>query len=208
MQSRCARLSGRQMAEAGSTVSDPSGSSSKLLGTGVAINGDAVPILYASPTRVDFQCPVSAPGTGLSIIVETEQGTTQPIRTVVHSLAPGIFSADGSGSGQGAVTHAGNSNLAMVPNYRYAAQPAQTDDLLVVRATGIDGAFRIFVNIAGVEVTPDSVDLVPGQAGVSQVSFTVPKGASSGNPVALFLTGQLWDGTLMTSNTITIATDH
>ena len=43
---------------------------------------------------------------------------------VVDEVAPGLFSVDGSGAGQGLVLHAGTTEVAMVRNYRYAGRPA------------------------------------------------------------------------------------
>jgi uncharacterized protein (TIGR03437 family) len=193
---------------AADSVSDPAGTSLALVGTRIRINGGLVPILYVSPTRVDFQCPDAASDTKLSIVVETEHGTTQPIETVVSTLAPGIFTLAGSGAGQGVAMHAGTLNLAMVPNYEYAGQPAQPGDRLVIRTTGIQGAMRTFVNINGIEVTPDSVDLIPEYAGVTQIAFTIPLSAISGNATTLSVTCQSWDGTLVTSNIATVAIER
>jgi uncharacterized protein (TIGR03437 family) len=191
----------------GRWLADDSVASKQPPGTTVQINGAAVPVLYASPTRVDFQCPDSQ-GSTLAIVVETAQGGTQPVEAAAGSLAPGIFSVDGSGSGQGAVMHAGSSNFAMVPNYRYAAQTAQAGDHLVIYATGIDGAMRIAVNVGGIETTPDSITPLPGYPGVSQVSFTLPQSTIPGETVDLSLTGLLWDGTTTNSNRISIAIEN
>jgi uncharacterized protein (TIGR03437 family) len=192
-----------------SAVSDPSGNSFQLSGTTVRINGSTVPVLYASPTRVDFQCPVSAPGSTLSIVVETPKGTSPPIEAVSQSLTPAIFSTDESGAGQGIVMHAGNAALAMVRNYRYAAQPARVGDHLVVYATGLNNLMlQAFVKIDGVEITADSITLVPGQAGVWQVSFTLSQHFAPGGDLVLSLTGLLWNGTAVSSNNTTIAIEN
>jgi uncharacterized protein (TIGR03437 family) len=139
------------------------------------------------------------------ILVETAQGAAKPVEAAVQSLAPGIFSVDGSGSGQGAVMHAGSSNLAMVPNYRYAAQTAQAGDRLIIHATGIDGAMRIAINVGGLEIIPDSITPLPTHPGVSQVLFTLPQSTMRGEIVDLSLAGQSWDGTVALSNKVTIA---
>jgi uncharacterized protein (TIGR03437 family) len=203
-----ATVEGRWLS-AGSPASEPTGASLQLAGASVRINGQAAPVLYASATRIDFQCPASAPaGTTLSVVVETAQGNTQPVETTLRDSTPGIFSVEESASGQGAVTHDRTSNLAMVRNYKYSSQPAQSGDRLVISATGIGGAMKTFVNIGGIEVSPESVSDVPGHAGVSNVYFSVPQGISFGNAMPLYLTLQLWDGTLVTSNPVTVSIEN
>jgi uncharacterized protein (TIGR03437 family) len=202
-----ATLEGKWLTD-GSASSDPSGNSSLLSGATVRANGNTLAVLYASPTRVDFQCPALAPGTKLALAVETDRGVTLPVETILNPLAPGIFSIDGSGSAQGSVNHAEQSTLAMLPNYRYFSQPAQPGDLLEILATGIDGAIGVLVNIGGVQVTPTSISSVPGRAGVSRVSFVVPPSVGSSDSANLSLTGLITGGTTATSNTVSLAIER
>jgi uncharacterized protein (TIGR03437 family) len=202
-----ARVEGRWLA-GDSPSSDPSGTSLQLSGTSLKVNGAAVPVLYASLTRVDFLCPHSVPGSSLQIVVETPNAATQPVSTTARDLAPGIFSVDGSGSGQAAAFQAGGSRLVMVRNYRYSAQPAQPGDSMIVYATGIDGAASVSVNIGGIAVSPDSVSPAPGLAGVSQLVFEVPQAATPGDSVTLSLIGRLPNGSPSSSNQVDIAIEE
>ena len=197
-------LEGRWLS-AGPAVSDASGSSLQLGGTTVRIDGAAVPVLYASATMVNFLCPNSIPGGQLSVVLETPDGLAQPVRTIARDLAPGIFSVEGSGAGQGMVFREGAASLAMIRNYRYDAQPAQPDEPILLYATGLDGAMTVTAVIGDIPVVPDAVSPMPGLAGVWQISFKVPHEAMTGNSVPVTVTAVTGGGSAATSNTVTMA---
>ena len=67
-------------------LSGPSGVVTELGGTRVMINGDYVPILYASPLQVNFLCPAIGAGTPLRISIESEDGATEPLSTVMQDV--------------------------------------------------------------------------------------------------------------------------
>src|SRR5262249_45805040 len=50
-------LHGKWLAEGDQTFSDPSGKALALGGTSVKVNGESVPALFVSGTRVNFLCP-------------------------------------------------------------------------------------------------------------------------------------------------------
>jgi uncharacterized protein (TIGR03437 family) len=59
----------------------------------------AAPLYYVSPTQVNFEIPTgTAPGK-VSVVITAHDGTVNFGGTMIGSVAPGIFSADGSGSG-------------------------------------------------------------------------------------------------------------
>jgi uncharacterized protein (TIGR03437 family) len=197
------RLEGRWLSGE-SAASDASGNSLQLAGTSVIVNGEAVPILFASATRIDFLCPNSVPGSQLQIAVETSGGRSQAAETTAREVAPGIFSIDGSDTGQGMVTNAGGSSLVMVRNYRYAAEPAQPGDVVSLYATGIDGVSKMSVRIGSTELEPDSMNPVPELPGLWRLLVTVP-GGESGNAVEVSVTGRMSNGVSVPSNKIRIA---
>ena len=196
------RLEGKWLT-AGISASDPTGNSSKLAGTTVRINGIAAPVVSASPSRVDFLCPAVAPGVKLEVVLETADAAVQGVRTVSQEAAPGIFSIDESGAGQGAVLHSTNA-VAMVPNYRYFSEAPMPGDQLHIFATGIDTAAGISVIMADTEIVPRSIEPVPGMAGVYRLSVTMPSGLPAEN-ILTFLRIGLTDGSVVTSNKVLIA---
>jgi uncharacterized protein (TIGR03437 family) len=198
------RLEGKWLSDESAAESDASGGSLRLSGTAVMVNGDAVPILYASATRVDFLCPASVPGSQLQIVVETAGGRSQASQTTARELAPGLFSIDGSDRGQGMALHAGGSSLVMVRNYHYAAQPAQPGDVIAIYATGMEGLSKASVRIGNTEVEADSLDKVPGLPGLWLLSVTVPQG-EVGNAVGLSISRRMSNEISVSSNQIRIA---
>src|SRR5262249_10981312 len=127
-----ASIEGRWLAEGDDPASDASGASLRLLGAAVRVNGRFMPVLYAAPTRIDFLCPEAAPGSALEVAVETAAGMAASVRTTAREITPGVFSVDGSGRGQGLISHAAGSGLVMVRNYRYPSQPARSGDQITV----------------------------------------------------------------------------
>jgi hypothetical protein len=130
-----ASLVGQWLAASDSAVADPSGDSILLGGTGIKINGSYAPVLYASATRVDFLCPDANPGTSLEISAEIGGVDTEPWQTTIESPAPGVYSADGSGSGQGMVAIAGTSLPARIRSCPATGQPAEPGDTISILAT-------------------------------------------------------------------------
>jgi uncharacterized protein (TIGR03437 family) len=179
-----ASLAGRWLASAGSLASDPSGAVTELVGTRVKVNGEYAPVVYASPTRVDFVCPDVAPGRTLMVSAENKAGIADPVSTVMYRTVLGIYSVDGTGIGQGAITLAGTSLLATSRDYRILGQPAEPGDSITIRATGlaaVDGPPQ--VRIGGFYALVQSVQAVPGAAGIYEITAQVPVGIQEGDAV-------------------------
>jgi uncharacterized protein (TIGR03437 family) len=203
-----ASLVGRWLAAGDQPVSDPSGASTQLAGARVKINGVDAPVLYASARRIDFQCPGVEPGAALEISTETEAGVANTVAATMQYSAPGVYSLDGSGRGQGLVTVADGSALAASRSYQTTGQPAEPGDSISLLATGIgslQSAAFLQVRIADSYAVPDSVQAVPGMAGVYQVKVRVPGSAPAGDAIPVVLQTSGPDGATFQGNTITIA---
>jgi uncharacterized protein (TIGR03437 family) len=199
-----ASLEGRWLVE-GQATSDPTGHSTELSGTMVRVNGLDVPILSVSNSRVDFLCPAVVPGSTLQIALQTLTRVAQPIQTVSQQTAPGIFSLDGSGTGQGIVVHSGTATMVMTPNYQYLSRAAVPDDLVTIYATGIAPAQDVSVAAGGVAVSPQSIIAMPDMPGMYQITLRLPAGPAGGDmPVSLKIKNP--DGSIVTSNEVQIAT--
>jgi trimeric autotransporter adhesin len=202
-----ARIEGRWLTQ-GETASDPSGVSLALAGTSVEIEGKSVPILYSSPSRIDILCPEAGPASSFEMVVRTSGSVSQPFETMQNSVAPGIFTVDGDGSGQGLVSLAGESKLAMVRNYLSAAEPARPGDRIAILATGIGAASNVLVQIGEAEFPAESVAAVAGRPGISQIVATVPDDAAAGTSILLSIVGQLPDGSPVRSNSVSMAIEE
>jgi len=202
-----ARIEGRWLTQ-GETGSDPSGGSLQLAGTSVEVEGTSVPILYASQSRIDMLCPQAGAASSFQIVVRTAGPVSQPFETMQNAAAPGIFTLDDSGSGQGLVSPDGESTLAMVRNYLSAAEPALAGDRIVIQATGIGAASSVTVRIGEAEFPAESVTPVQGRPGVWQITAIVPDGAAAGNSIPLTVAGLLPDGSQVRSNSVSVAIEE
>jgi uncharacterized protein (TIGR03437 family) len=192
----------------GAAVSDASGSSLLLAGTKVWANGTTVPILSASGTELTILCPDSVPGSEIQLVVETDHGMAKPFRTTARSAASGIFSLDGSGLGQGWVLRegAGTSTVAMIRNYRGAAQPAIPGEGLLIYATGIGQLSNVSVQIGEAKVPAAAINPVPNHPGVYQVAVSMPNISMQNGDLPLSLSGDGMEGTV-TTNTVSFAVE-
>ena len=182
-----ASLIGRWLVSSGIRASNPSGTVNELAGTRVKVNGEYVPVVDASATRVDFVCPQTDPGTVLMISAETGTGIAGPVSTTMYPTSPGLYSLDGTGSGQGLVTLTGTSLLAEARDYLGLGRPAEPGDSITIRATGIvprDGALPV-VMIGDIYAEVLSLQAVPGAVGIYDITAKVPLGIQESNAVSV-----------------------
>jgi len=200
-------LHGKWLATPGSQLSDPSGASFDLGGTGAAVNGQAAPVLYSSEDQVNFLCPDTGTGTQLSVIVTSRFGSSQPVAVGMVEATPTILSMGDAQGNQGWISFYGSNDLVMERNYRVPAHPAQPDDQIVIRATGLGTAAEalsgtMLVKLSDVYVGVESVQAVSGYAGVYAVRVRVPAAMTFG-AVPVQLQSMTPDGHPRNSNSVT-----
>jgi uncharacterized protein (TIGR03437 family) len=103
----------------------------------------------------------------------------------MYQTAPGLYSVDGSGTGQGLITLAGTTLLAASRDYLALGQPAVPGSSITIRATGIgalNGALPL-VMIGDVYALVKSVQAVSGVAGVYEITAEVPLSTQEGDAV-------------------------
>jgi uncharacterized protein (TIGR03437 family) len=74
----------------------------EMAGTTVMVNGVAAPLLYVSPTQINFVIPPTAGAGRATIIVSNPAGNFALAASEVTPAAPAIFSADSTGAGDAA----------------------------------------------------------------------------------------------------------
>ena len=161
----------------------------------------------------------------LNVSVETDHGTAGPLQTTMQTVTPGLFSVDGSGQGQGLASLSGTSLLATSRSYWNTGEPAEPDDMITILATGVGSPTNTLESVkigplpapaagnAGAQaeagffipVDVDSVQAVPGHAGIYQIHATVPHNTYDGDAIPVVLRIMASDGSLVQSNTITVA---
>jgi uncharacterized protein (TIGR03437 family) len=171
-----------------------------LANPSLAINGESAPVLFKSDERVDFLCPIAAPGTGLSVAVTTDAGSSQPVTIEMQEVAPRILSLDGLS--QGLISFSGSNDLVMDRNFKVPSHPAQPGDQILIRATGIGTASTLLVRFGDVVVSAGSVQPAFDAAGVFEVEVRVPAAMQFGKvPVQLLATSA--SGDQIDSNSVT-----
>jgi uncharacterized protein (TIGR03437 family) len=193
-----------------------------LGGVSVSVNGIAVPLFYVSPKQINFQLPWELLGQSQASVVVTTNGFTSAPQTVtLRTVAPGIFSTDSSGSGQGAIQISNTAIFAApagsIPGN--LARPAMRGESVTIYCSGLGdvsprpatGAPSAIIPLSGTLLTPSVTiggapalvsfaGLTPGFVGLYQVNAQVPNATPSGGQVQLMMTiGGV------SSNTVTIA---
>jgi uncharacterized protein (TIGR03437 family) len=177
----------------------------QLGGTSVQFNGVAAPLIYASATQVAAVAPYGVTGPAVQVTVTYQGQTSIPATIRVFAAAPGLFTADGTGTGQAAaINQDGTINS--------ASNPAPIGSVISLYATGggqtlpagVDGqvstsplaaqSLPVWAYI-GLQPILSTAQLqyagpAPGEiAGVMQINVPLPLGLQAGSavPVAIFV---------------------
>jgi len=167
----------------------------------VTVNGQAAPILYASPTLINFQVPwETAVGTA-SVVVSVAGVASNKVTVPVTATAPGIFYY--------------SSGAAIAQNHDYSlnspSNPAHAGSFIIAYLTGsgpvspsiADGAatpltglttttYTPTVTIGGMNAPVIFSGLTPGLIPLWQMDITVPSGLAAGSyPMIVSLNGQV-----------------
>jgi len=167
----------------------------------VLFNGLPGPVLYSTDTQVGAVVPYALTSSAVQIVAQRSDATSTPLPVTLAATAPGIFTANGSGTGQAAATNAdGSSNT--------SANPAAVGSVISLYATGegqtsptgVDGKLaaaplpkpvaQVTATIGGVAAEVKYAGGASGMiAGVMQVNIAVPAGVSGNVPVMISVGG-------------------
>jgi len=178
------------------------------------VGGKATPLYMVMPTQVNLQIPWEAAGQAQVSITATVNGVVSNTLLVpIVAFAPGIFSIDMSGQGQGAILLGGTGTIAgpgsaavrgayvsifctglgAVSNQPATGIAASAANLSLTSTTPT-------VMIGGVAATTSYSGLAPGFVGLYQVNAQVPLTVTPGNQVSVVIAvGNI------SSNSVTIA---
>ncbi len=120
-----------------------------LGGVKVKFDGLEARLFALGPQRIEAQLPsalsmqaLEAAGAATAaVVVETAEGGSYARRFPVAAQAPGIFTASGEGTGQGAVLLADTGALAAPHGYAEESRPARAGDVLEIYATGLGAVY-------------------------------------------------------------------
>ena len=174
--------------------------SNSLNGVQVLFDGYAAPLLYVGPTQINAIVPYEIAGqTHAQMTIQYQGQNVLSLGVAVMPSAPAIFTADMSGTGQGAILNQDYTSNS-------AAHPADRGSIVSIYATGygatnpagVDGQLAaaplpqpllpVSVRIGGIEAEIQYAGAAPTLvAGVIQVNAVVPLGITPGD-AAVFLT--------------------
>ena len=174
-----------------------------LAGASVSVNGTAAPILYASPTLINFQVPwETATGTA-AVTVSVDGVSSNTITVPVTATAPGIFyfssgaaiaqNHDYSLNTSSNPEHAGSFIIAYLTGSG-AVTPTVTDGA-ATPSTGlyqIPSSVGVTVTIGGQPAPVLFAGLTPGLIALLQLDISVPSGLAAGSyPMIVTIGGQV-----------------
>jgi uncharacterized protein (TIGR03437 family) len=184
-------------------------------GTSVVINGALAPVIYASANQVAAVMPFEATGPLAQLFVQYQGQSSAPFNLSVATVTPGVFTLNGSGTGQAA---AGNQDGSL----NGSASPAKAGTYVSLYVTGAgqtnpggtDGhlatvplplpVLPVTVTIGGKPAPVSYAGGSPGSVeGIIQVNAQVPTGLTAGSvPVVVQV------GTSSTQPGVTIAVSN
>ncbi len=139
-----------------------------IAGTTVAVNGRPAKLLYVSPAEVHFVVPPET-GIGMAEIRLTNvDGFESRVDVMIVSAAPGLFSLNGNGRGEGIILNA--DNLVAGP-----FDPSGGQLRLVVFGTGTRNASQLSADILGRAISIESVHQPRDLPGLDEIHLLVPE---------------------------------
>jgi uncharacterized protein (TIGR03437 family) len=179
-----------------------------LNGVGVKVGSNDAPLLFISPTQINFQVPVETANGNVPVTVTNSGGTGSGLTMQVASNDPGVFVYNGN---TGIVVK--NADFSLIS----ANNAATAGDILVVYSTGLGQTTPALATgevvaaspfkdtavttatIAGVNAPVIYSIASPGFAGLYQTAIRVPAGIAAGNQPLVLTTNNA------ASNSVNIA---
>jgi uncharacterized protein (TIGR03437 family) len=191
-----------QLANGGTSITNILG------GVQVLFDGNAAPLTYVSALQINAIAPVGLAGKTSTQVTVTYQGFTSNAVTVpVQATAPGIFAADGTGGGGGAILNQDYSlNVRLNPAARGSVIMIYLTGAGVTAPASVDGAITgitppfpslpqsvaVGVTIGGIAVPAQNI-LYAGAApeqieGLTQIDVLIPASVTPGPTVPIVVT--------------------
>jgi len=164
-----------------------------VAGTTVSVGGQPARLLYVSPEEIIVVIPSNVHSGPTQLVVTNADGFQSKADTVISLAAPGLFTIDGEGRGEGVLLNADT-------NGPGPFDPSDGQLRLSIFSTGVHNAVHVSVNIAGRTFNVETIASSPTLPGLDEVHFSVPAELRGAGAVNLILSA---DG--VESNTVTVA---
>jgi uncharacterized protein (TIGR03437 family) len=189
----------------------------------VRMNSILAPLFLLNGSQINLQVPWELAGQSQATVVATVGTTTlAPVTVNLVSAAPGIFTTNAQGTGQGAILISGTATFVAptgsIPGA--VSRPANRGEFVTIFCTGLGAVTNrpasgavgppgpglaqttspVSVSIGGIAATPSFAGLAPGFVGLYQVDVPIPANVTPGNalPLTISIGGAI-------SNSVTIA---
>jgi uncharacterized protein (TIGR03437 family) len=170
--------------------------STQLGDTSVILNGEQLPLLFASTGQINTILPYDLPvNSTQQLVVQRGTSISIPQPVVITAAVPAIFTQNGAGTGA-ALYNLYKSNGTPLPNN----SAVSAGDVVVLYAAGLGAVDHpitagaqtplaplfsttnpVTITIGGKQQTAEFAGLAPGFASLYQINAVVPSGLPSGN---------------------------
>jgi|GEM_PF-1555677 len=190
-----AQLTGAQLTAQGTVATS-------VAETRVLFDTRPAPLIYVSASQISAIVPYGVSGTTTQMQVEFRGVRSNAVTLPVTATAPGLFTANSSGKGQGAILNQDGS-------FNSGSNAAEVGSVVVLYGTGegavepvvVDGAINassfpkpkepITVRIGGKDAEVIYGGAAPGLvAGVFQINVRIPEGVAAGNAPVVVMVGR------------------
>jgi len=170
-----------------------------LGGVAVTVNGLSAPILYVSPTQINFQVPWETQTGTASVIVSFAGGASNPLSVPVVAAAPGLFVSGTSAVAQNYPDYSLNASSNPIAQggvlIAYltgigSVLPSITDGIATPSTTPYNSAATCAATIGGQPATVLFSGLTPNFVGLAQVNIQVPSGVTGASQLSVTCNGQ------------------
>jgi uncharacterized protein (TIGR03437 family) len=183
----------------------------QLAGTTVKVTDSAgverlAPLLFVSPTQVSYQIPSGTAAGAATVTITSGDGTVSTGVSLIHTVAPSLFTANGDGQGVAAavvrrLSADGSSLDEPIASFdaeqnKFVPRPIDlgpaTDRIhLILSGTGIrfrSSLSAVIATIGGAYAEVISTEAQPDSLGIDQVELLVPRSLAGRGEIDVLLT--------------------
>lgn len=163
-----------------SAQTDTNSVSMNVEGTQVTVAGELCQILYVSPAQVNFVVPPNVAVGPTEVIVTNQDGFQSKTTISVATVAPGIFTISGEGSGEAVAL---NADTLVGPPF----DPTNSKLRLTIFATGLKQSHDATLTADGILLPLDTIVSSKELVGLDEIHVSVPRILSGAGVVTLSL---------------------
>jgi uncharacterized protein (TIGR03437 family) len=156
--------------------------------TSITVAGTAAPLLYVSPSQINFEIPSGTSAGDANVVISAPGGATLTGTVTIQAVAPSLFTLNAAGLAAANVISV--SNGVQTTSSVYASiNVASGEVYLILYGTGIRGAAgAVRAYVQGMEVPVTFAGAQPDFPGLDQVNILLPPSLAGSGSVNIVLT--------------------